>query len=704
MLSFYFSFAEWVLKMSRCGFPRSRSQIKEAVKLYLDKSNIRVKEFHENRPGKTWFYAFLRRHPDIKMARSEKLEQVRAMSCTQASVYAWFDEFEAFCAEHGTTSADQIYNCDESGFPLQTASSMKVCVDRTVRRNFQITSSNKTSITTLQCICANGTVVPPSILFPGVNFNPDYGIGFAKNVYLGFTKNGWMETAQFYGWLTNHFVKRIPPVRPVVLLIDGHSSHIDYHTTLFCHENQIHLFRFPPHTSHALQPTDRGYFGSFKSNFSKEVAKFTVEHPGASITKRTFPTIFMKAFEITCRAVIVTASFRATGIWPTNRLAVDHGLFHPSEIYVDAPNDIDFSTESVTVPENAADNHSEEPQEKQPDENGNIANVLETNVDSSIDGLSIKLGSKVGEQSNVGDSHNSEVFEVTNTLVAARNTIPGGSKSTIEKSPLKTSTPCGSTHPVLQALQSIETIVGTRKHVFMNRMLEGYEVPGDSLYHAWKGLYTEWQSIRQAIEMENFSNSDLSESINPIINSILVYPSVQRNKKQARKKLELPKHMTCQKALEILKFKEEEKRNLEIAKEAKRLAKEKKKTVKENTVKENTKKRKITTNSVVPLRKTGRKPVKKILADMKNFSDDEESDEDEEELLYDDDEDDDDDGDDSDNEDNECGVCGILFQEGELWIQCDKCKKWFHIECTNQASKGKQLVNKLKSWKCDACL
>ena len=121
-------FAEWVLKMSRFGFPRSPIQVKEAVKLYLDKSGIKIKQFTDNRPGKTWFYGFLRRHLEIKMSRAEKLEQSRAMGCTQESVYAWFDEFEAFYKKFNITSADQVYNCDESGFPLQTASSMKVCV------------------------------------------------------------------------------------------------------------------------------------------------------------------------------------------------------------------------------------------------------------------------------------------------------------------------------------------------------------------------------------------------------------------------------------------------------------------------------------------------------------------------------------------------------------------------------------------------
>ena len=136
-------------------------------------------------------------------------------------------------------------------------------------QNFQIASNNKVSIITLQCICANGNVVPPAVLFPRVNFNPEHNVGFPDNFYFGFTKNGWIETSQFYAWLTNHFVKYIPPMHPIVMLLDGHSSHIDFYVVEFCAANGILLFCLPPHWSYALQPADRGVFGSFKSNFSK---------------------------------------------------------------------------------------------------------------------------------------------------------------------------------------------------------------------------------------------------------------------------------------------------------------------------------------------------------------------------------------------------------------------------------------------------
>ena len=215
------------------------------------------------------------------------------------------------------------------------------------------------------------------------------------------------------------------------------------------------------------------------------------------------------------------------------------------------------------------------------------------------------------------------------------------------------------------------------------------------IYNAWKSLYCEWQSVIQSIETESFSQSDVSESVNPIINSILVYPSVQRNPKPSKKKLELPKHMTCDKALEILKLKEEQKRNLEIAKESKRLERERKKKEKEK-VGANQLKRKLTVaKNIKQSRKSGRKSIKKMLEDMASdvsFSSDEHTDSEENSSE-----------DDEDSEDNECGVCGVLFQEGELWIQCNVCNKWFHVECTNQSKKGKQYVNRLKSWKCDNC-
>ena len=67
--------------------------------------------------------------------------------------------------------------------------------------------------------------------------------------------------------------------------------------------------------------------------------------------------------------------------------------------------------------------------------------------------------------------------------------------------------------------------------------------------------------------------SSLATDIEPTINSVLRYPSVERNQKKIPKAIDLSKHMTTEDAPKILKAKEAENRHLDIATEAKCLQK-----------------------------------------------------------------------------------------------------------------------------------
>ena len=108
----------------------------------------------------------------------------------------------------------------------------------------------------------------------------------------------------------------------------------------------------------------------------------------------------------------------------------------------------------------------------------------------------------------------------------------------------------------------------------MNRLIEGCDLPDDSVYKSWKTLHNDWEQIKEQIERRDFSNeSSLAADIEPFANFVLRYPSVERTQKKPRKQINLPKHMTSKDALKILKAKEAEKRRLDIAKAAKRLEK-----------------------------------------------------------------------------------------------------------------------------------
>ena len=42
---------------------------------------------------------------------------------------------------------------------------------------------------------------------------------------FAFSPKGWIDTELFENWFFHHFLVYAPPVRPLLLLLDGHSSH-----------------------------------------------------------------------------------------------------------------------------------------------------------------------------------------------------------------------------------------------------------------------------------------------------------------------------------------------------------------------------------------------------------------------------------------------------------------------------------------------
>jgi len=111
---------------------------------------------------------------------------------------------------------------------------------------YATTGDSKDQTTCLCAASAAGEVLPPMHIFAGERFRFNPMAGCVTDAYFGRSPNGWISTELFYGWLANHFAKKVT-VRPVVLLVDGHRSHIDLQVSKFCRENQILLFCLPPH-------------------------------------------------------------------------------------------------------------------------------------------------------------------------------------------------------------------------------------------------------------------------------------------------------------------------------------------------------------------------------------------------------------------------------------------------------------------------
>ena len=88
------------------------------------------------------------------------------------------------------------------------------------------------------------------------------------------SQNGWMTTPAYINWFRNLFIPSLPAERPILLILDGHSSHVSLEVRDLAVSNEIHMLKLPPHLSHLLQPLDVRVFKPMKAVWYSVVADF----------------------------------------------------------------------------------------------------------------------------------------------------------------------------------------------------------------------------------------------------------------------------------------------------------------------------------------------------------------------------------------------------------------------------------------------
>ena len=88
------------------------------------------------------------------------------------------------------------------------------------------------------------------------------------------TDSGYMDRSTFYMWFANHLIPNLPPARPVVLLVDGHDSHLNLKLFQLAEKNGTCLYSFLQNVTHLVQPADVGLFGRLKKSWFKKVRLF----------------------------------------------------------------------------------------------------------------------------------------------------------------------------------------------------------------------------------------------------------------------------------------------------------------------------------------------------------------------------------------------------------------------------------------------
>lgn len=284
--------------------------------------------------GRDWVSSFLKRNPEISLRQPENTSAARASAFNRNNVKEFFkllgDLMDKF---HFPPSC--IYNCDETGMTTVPNKPSKILSLKGKKQVGTLATSERGTLVTAEiCFNATGHYVPPFLIFPRMRRNPIFEIGLPPESMIDCHPSGWMQSEIFAPTWFNHFLKhsKPSPERPVLLIMDGHSTHVkNLNLVELARQNSVHILIIPPHTSHRLQPLDVSFMFPLSTYYEQEVRSWLRNNPGKVVTINNVGSLFGKAYQRAATTQNAISGFKNTGICPFDPHIFADDLFEPAE-------------------------------------------------------------------------------------------------------------------------------------------------------------------------------------------------------------------------------------------------------------------------------------------------------------------------------------------------------------------------------------
>lgn len=313
---------DWIVRQYNMNAPASPDEVRSRARGLIEQRS--QKEYSNSLKG--WYQSFLHRQPNLCIRIAENMPKSRLSAEQKHTNIA---HFFSLLREWRHLSKSQIYAADETGLAEDGSRRQKVLVPRGVQRVYRSSYGFYEHVSILHIANASGHSLPPVWIFKGAAHDADLAADFAQfcgdSVY-GTQKNGYFTQEHFLGVL-EHIVRHAVITRPLLLILDGASSHIDEHSLEYAQANNINILLLPSHTTHILQVADVAVFRPFKNYWRVECDRLRADKrrtcvPSEMGIKRSdiLPTA-MAAWTHAATPQNVIAGFRATGIYPFNPLA-----------------------------------------------------------------------------------------------------------------------------------------------------------------------------------------------------------------------------------------------------------------------------------------------------------------------------------------------------------------------------------------------
>jgi hypothetical protein len=308
---------QWILDLDKRGLPPRPAFVENMANHLL---SLRNSITSPPRVGKNWVSNLVKRRTELQCRYSRRYNHERAKCEDRKVIYEWFKTLENTLATYGIQSED-IYNFDETGFAMGLCATTKVITsaDRYGRTKL-LQPGNREWVTVIESINASGWTLPPYIILKGQNIQEGWFDKLPNDWRLDVSQNGWTTDEIGLKWLTRIFIPAINLRRigtHLLLILDGHGSHLTPEFDRICTENKIVPLCMPAHSSHLLQPLDVSVFAVLKRAYGGLVEQ-RMRLGFNTIMKLDFLDAYPAARAEAFKSQNIQSGFIATGITPFN--------------------------------------------------------------------------------------------------------------------------------------------------------------------------------------------------------------------------------------------------------------------------------------------------------------------------------------------------------------------------------------------------
>ncbi|KAK3911895.1 Pogo transposable element with KRAB domain [Frankliniella fusca] len=340
------------------GFGLDTVQVRELAFQMAKKNSVKYPSTwdEEEKAGVEWLFGFRQRHPELTMRKPEQCSVDRAAAFTPENMKTFFGNLKNAVDRHPSfADGSRVYNLDEIGTTTVGSVKRKILAPTGVKQVYQSkTGERGTLVTTLCIIGANGSALPPVMVFPRVNFQPHMLINAYPGTLGLAAPSGWMNS-DLFPEVMRHFVAKTGSSKqnPTLLIMDNDPAHLAIDAINIAKDNGVTVLTLSPHTSHKTQPLDVSVFSPFRNYYDGAMRNWITSNPGKNVTIYHIASFVNVAMGKAMTPATILSGFRKCGIFPYNPDVFTEADYLSASPFRATEEEVQ-QVEAGTVPETAA--------------------------------------------------------------------------------------------------------------------------------------------------------------------------------------------------------------------------------------------------------------------------------------------------------------------------------------------------------------